>query len=100
MKNLRKTLLAAALLTAVGTASAEGFVVFAGGNFTTNTNVGQVNARADGRNSRADINVAGVQGSALIDYSSTVNAGRIDTSATGETASARANLGGLQGFTQ
>lgn len=100
MKTSCKTCIAALALSLSVPAFAEGFVVSVGGGFTTNTSVGNVGTHADGQGAHGDLNVSGVQGSAVIDYAARVNAGNLATSATGQNASARGNLGGVQGFAQ
>ena len=100
MTTIKTAVFAALVLTLSAPAFADGFVVDVHGNFTTNTRTGNVSANANGQNAKADINVAGVQGGGLVDYSATVNAGNISTSATGTNASSLGNIGGVQGFKQ
>jgi hypothetical protein len=100
MTTIRTALFAAFAFALSAPAFADGFVVDIHGNYNTNTRVGDVKAAASGEKARADINIAGVQGSGLVDYSATVVGGNIATSATGQNASSLANVGGVQGFKQ
>lgn len=100
MTTIKTAVFAALALTFAAPTFAAGFVVDVHGSFTTSTRVGNVSANANGEKAKADINVAGVQGSAMVDYTTTVNAGNIATSATGTNASSMGNIGGVQGYTQ
>lgn len=100
MTKIRTALFAALALNAVAPVYALGFPVEIHGSYTTNTTVADVKANASGERARADINIGGVQGSALVDYTTTVTGGNISTSANGQNASSLTNIGGVQGFAQ
>ncbi|PZN71229.1 MAG: hypothetical protein DM484_26860 [Candidatus Methylumidiphilus alinenensis] len=100
MTTIRTTLFAAFALTLAAPAFADGFVVEVHGNYNTTARVGNVQSNANGQNAKADINVVGVQGGALVDYTANATTGSISTSATGQNASSLSNIGGIQGYHQ
>ncbi len=100
MTTIRTALIAAFALTLAAPAFADGFVVEVHGNYNTTARVGNVQSNANGDHARADINVVGIQGGALVDYTANATTGNIGTSATGQNASSLANVGGIQGYHQ
>ena len=100
MNTIRTTLFAAFALTLAAPAFADGFPVEVHGNYNTTVRTGNVQSNANGQNAKADINVGGIQGGALADYTANAVTGNISTSATGQNASSLSNIGGIQGYTQ
>ena len=87
---------AAALALALSAPAFAEYTVEIHGNYTTESHVGAVDAKASGQNADASINVTGVQGSGLVDYSAKATTGNLTSSATGTAATARQNIGGIQ----
>ena len=97
MKTPLKTLAVLALAGA-SAASLADYTVQINGNYNTSSTVGNVNTAASGDHADSSVNVAGVQGRALVqgNFNATAQAGNINSSAQGNSAAARVNLGGVQ----
>lgn len=102
MKTFKQTLIAILFAGTASTSFAAGFPVNIYGNFTTNSHVGNVASSVNGNNSRADINVGGIQGSANImgGFNTTVQAGNISSTVQGNNSTASINIGGIQSYPQ
>lgn len=102
MKTFKQTLIAILFAGTASTSFAAGFPVNIYGNFATTTHVGNVASSVTGNNSRADINIGGIQGSANImgGYNATVQAGNISSAVQGNNSTASINIGGIQSYAQ